>query len=582
MSFRKAKTTPKVFLSDQEKLKELVLGTLKRVSDIVGRTMGPNGRVVLLESDMPGVEDNITKDGVSVFQSLGANSAYEHAIIQMARAAAKRTSDTAGDGTTTATVLSYSIIENLYAFCEKNPKFSPQKAVREINKALRTILVPYIHSRVTKISIDDTQNLARSVAKVSANGDDEIADAVIGAFRAVGFGESSHVTIRQQTGEPHYEVKLIEGFPLPIGYEESVGRLHSTFINDHGQQRVYLNKPCFILFDGQMNDLGPLYPLFDKLNHMVTKEGKNEYKNIVLVAHGFSESALSQLVINWAEAGTLNVVPLRTPMAQFLNSQTHYLYDLSAFTGAKVFGLKDPIQKITSDDLGSGMQDIEIHRFRTSIVGDPDPTNIEVRAEDLQTQLEAAESIAEKTWLQERIGIVTNGIARLTIFGGSSGELKEKHDRVEDAVLSCRSALAHGALPGGCRIAIDMALLLCEQVEAGNPAREVLVQSLLSLPHRLLDNAGYDSEGIKAVINRLIENTNEVYDIENGVFGDAFELGLFDSTKAVEESLCNAISIASVLGTMGGIVVSPRDSVFEREEAGLDALHIRNSSLGQD
>lgn len=581
MSYRKAKTTPKVFISDPATLKPLVLGTLKRVSDIVGATLGPSGRVVLLESDMPGVENSITKDGVSVFKSLGANSAYEHAIIEMARSAAKRTSETAGDGTTTATVLSYAIVEHLYTFCDKNTKYSPQKAVRQINKAVREILVPYIRSRVTKIT-EENRSLARDVAKVSANGDDEIANAVISAFEKLSFGEGSHVTIRQQTGDPHYEVELIEGFPLPIGYEESIGRFHSTFINDHAQQRIYLNKPCFILFDGQLNDLGPLYPLFDKMMHLVSKEGKNEYKNVIIVAHGFSESVISQLVLNWSEANTLNVVPLRTPMAQFLNSQTHYIYDLSAFTGAKVFGLKDPIQKITPEDLGGGMEDIEIFRFRTSIAGDPDPVNIEVRSEDLTVQMDAAESIAEKTWLQERIGIVTNGIARLTIFGGSPGELKEKHDRVEDAVLSCRSALAHGALPGGCRIAIDMALQLCEHLESGNPAREVLVNALLSLPQRLLDNAGYTSEEAKLILDRLIENENEVYDIENGIFGNAFDLGLFDSTKAVEESLCNAVSIASVLGTMGGIVVSPRDSVFEREEAGLDALHIRNASLGQD
>lgn len=579
MSFRKAKTTPKVFISDKDKLRALVLGTLKSVSDIVGATMGPGGRVVLLESDMVGVDDNITKDGVSVFSSLGAANAYEHAIIQMARASAKRTSETAGDGTTTATVLSYAIIENLYAFCDANPKFSPQKAVRQINKAVRELLVPYIRSRATMIT-EENKDLARMVAQVSANGDAEMAKAVIEAFEQVGFGESSHVSIRQAVGDPRYEAKLIEGFPMPIGYEESIGRFQNTFINDQGKQRIILENPLFVLFDGQMNDLGPLFPLFDQLMSLVNS-GKGEYRNVVLVAHGFAENVISQLVLNWASVDTLNVLPLRTPMAQFQNSQTHYLYDLSAFTGAKVFGLKNPIQSITVEDLGSGMKELEVFKFRTSLIGDPDPTNIEVRVEDLTTQLEASEGIAERTWLQERIGIVSNGIARLTIYGGSSGELKEKHDRVEDAVLSTKSALAHGALPGGCRIAIDMASLLETKLEAGDPALEVLTQSLLSLPMRLLFNSGYNEDSVKEIVGRLIDNPAEVYDIENEKFGDAFELGLFDSVKAVEESLVNAVSIASVLGTCGGIVVSPRDSVFEREEAQLDSLHLRNASLGQ-
>jgi chaperonin GroEL (HSP60 family) len=908
MSFRKAKTTPKVFLSDREKLKELVLGTLKRVSDIVGSTMGPNGRVVLLESDMPGVEDSITKDGVSVFQSLGASSAYEHAIIQMARSAAKRTSETAGDGpqpleskvltpngfismgevtvgmevcginqttqkvlgvfpkgfkeiykvefsdnrvveccsehlwqvttnygkekllttanlledykkikngynnykyytpktvvefnedkakmpldpylvglllgdgslsgtgsielslgkpkahilekiklpegltltttfvenknsyrvkingktkdgksifdiveqigllgtlsktkfipkqylfsstesrksllqglidtdghinvrdrfefstvsdslfedfltltnslgisthsailerkknssysetpihrvtelkgdkfgnkitnitatgvhtlmqcikvsnpdnlyitdnfivthnTTTATVLSYAIIEHLYAFCEKNPKYSPQKAVRFINKAVRELLVPYIRSRATKISIDENKELLHSVAKVSANGDSDIADAVIAAFEAVGFGEDSHVTIRQVTGDPSYEVSRIDGFPMPIGYEESLGRLHSTFINDNAQQRIVLEKPSFILFDGQLNSLDALYSLFEKMANAVTA-GDESKKNCVLVAHSFSEAVLSALANNWTFDGATRVVALRTPMAQFLHSQTHALYDLAAFTGATVFGMKKPIQHASLESIGSGMQSIEIYRFRASIIGDPEAMNIEVRAEELSTQMKAAESLAEKSWLQERLGIITNGIARLTIHGGSFGELKEKHDRVEDAVLSCRSALAHGALPGGCRITIDMALLLMENLSEDNPAREVLIPALLMLPKRLLDNAGYNKEDSDKVIAQLIDKPEEVYNIETATFGNAFELGLFDSTKAVEESLVNAVSIASVLGTMGGIVVAPRDAAFEREEAGLDSLHIRNSSLGQD
>lgn len=580
MSYRKAKSAPKTFISNQETLKKLVISTMNRASEIVGRTMGPSGRVTLIESDMPGVPNTITKDGVSVFRSLGARDPYEHAIFETARDAAQRTSETAGDGTTTSTVLSAAIIQNLYAFCEKNPRYSPQKAVRHINKATRELLIPYIRSRVTLIT-EDNKDLLRMVAKVSANGDDEIADAVIKAFEAVGFGENSHVTIRQETGDPSYQVEAIEGFPMPIGYEESIGSLGSTFVNDQGTQRIYLDKPNFVLFDGNFNDLGVLFPLFDQLNHKVTKEGKGEYKNVVIVAHSFSEQVISQLVMNWQEVNTLNVVPLRTSMAQFRNSQTHSLYDLAAFTGAEVFGLKKPIQSVSINDLGNNMETFESFRYRTNVVGTPDEVNIEVRAEELEVQLKSAESIAEKSWLQERLGKITNGIARLTIYGGSSGELKEKHDRVEDAVLSCRSALAHGALPGGCRIAIDLALLVMEQLPEGDPAREVLSDSLLELPKRLLDNAGYTSEDQKKVIENLIDNTEQVYDIENEKFGNPLDLGLFDSTKAVEDAIINAISIASVLGTMGGIVVHPRDDAFEREEAGLDSLHIRNSSLGQ-
>lgn len=580
MAFRKAKSAPKVFISDAKVLKSLVIGTMEKAAQIVGATMGPSGRVVLIESDVQGVPNTITKDGVSVFQSLGAANSYEHSILEAARDAAKRTSETAGDGTTTATVLSYGIVKHLYSFCDKNPHFSPQKAVRYINQTVQDILVPYIKSRATLITPDNI-DLLRNVAKISANGDSDIADAVIKCFELLDFAEGSHVTIRQQVGAPRYHVEKIEGFPMPIGYEESIGKLHSVFINDAGRQRIHLKKPLFVLFDGQLNDLSYLDPLFSELDRAVN-QGKEEFRNIVLVAHAFSDNLISTLSYNWSNAGTLNIVPMRTSMAQFASSQSDNLHDIAAYTGAKVFGLKDPIQTVTPEDLGSGMEEIEIFRFRANIIGQSDSTNIEVRAEELTSLLEMAESQAEKTWLQERLGKITNGITRLTIHGGSSGELKEKHDRVEDAVLSCRSALAHGALPGGCRLSIDMALLLCEKLEEKNPAREVLVSALMMLPKRLLENAGYNEEEIDKVILKLIDNTDEVYDIENAVFGKAEVLGLFDSTKAVEESLVNAVSIAAVLGTMGGIVVFPRDEAHEREEAGLDSLHIRNSSMGQD
>src|SRR6202453_4813054 len=144
--------------------------------------------------------------------------------------------------------------------------------------------------------------------------------------------------------------------------------------------------------------------------------------------------------------------------------------------------MKDQIRHATMNDLRGGMEYIEVYRFRTTVVGDPDPTNVEVRAEDLKVMMENPESKAEREWLQERIAKLTNGIAKLTIYGGSNGELKEAHDRCEDAVCAVRSAIQHGALPGGCRLAIDMALKLADELEEGDPAREVLVPSLFTLP----------------------------------------------------------------------------------------------------
>jgi len=574
MSSRKAKSAPKIFEIDSKTLKKKVLDTMHRVSEAVGRTMGPGGRNILIESDYPGIPNKNTKDGVTVFKSLGAIDAYEHLIIEQARDVAQRTATEAGDGTTTATVLAYSIIDNLFEFCEKNPKYSPQKAARRITKVTDDLLIPFIESRSIAIGVEN-KDMLKMVATISANGDSDMAAAVIDAFEQIGYGDSSHVTIRELSGKKGYKVERIEGFPIAVGFEESIGKLHTAFINDQANQRCYLENPLFLLYDGNVNDLVMFIPLMESIGNKFVTEGNSDFKNLVIFAHGFSENVLTQLAFNFSNPNTINVLPMITPMAQFLNSQTHFLHDLAAFTGAKVFGLKDQVSQATLSDLGRGMESFEAYRFRSTVIGDPDPVNVEVRAEDLKTMMENAESQAEKILLEERIGKITNGIAKLTIYGGSNGELKEAHDRCEDAVCAVRSAISHGALPGGCRMAIDMAIKLMQDIPEGDPAREVLVPALLSLPSKLLDNAGYDKEEINDVISKLVQDQDTVYDIENQKYGKAEELGLFDATKAVSESLRNAVSIASVLGTMGGLVCHPRDDVFERAEARLDSEYMR-------
>jgi chaperonin GroEL len=567
---RKAKTAPKIFKTDKKELRDLVIGTMKRVSDAVGSSMGPGGRVTLLESDFPGIPDKVTKDGVTIFKALGASNPFEHTIIETARNVAERVVTEAGDGTTTSTVLAYNIISNLFDFCEKNPKFSPQRATRIIQKALKETLLPYIEERAIKIT-EDNKDILRMVAKISANGDDEIADSVIESFELIGFGANSHVTIRESSGDIGYKVERVDGLPLPIGLEESAGKLSVAFINDQGNQRCFLEKPLFLLFDGAINDVTQILPLINALGEKYVNEGSSDYKNMVIMAHGFSESVLTTLAYNMQDSLTINVVPIMTRMEPFLNSQTHSLYDIAAFTGAKVFGLKNQLSKATLQDLGGNMDSFEAYRFRSTIVGEPDPVLVEARVEEIRQMQKTAESKAESFWFEERAAKVSNGIAKLTIFAGSQGEIKERKDRAEDAVCAVRAAITHGALPGGCRVAIDMALLLAEKYEEGNPAREVLMPSLLSLPQKLLENAGYTQDEIGEIISELVNNRHLVYDVENAEYGKAEELGLFDATKAVSESLKSSVSIASSLGTLGAIVVHPRDEVFERSEAKADA-----------
>lgn len=572
MSHRKAKNAPKVYLSDKDKIQSIVLETMNDISKLVGGTLGPGGKVMLLESDHPGIDDRISKDGISVFMSMAHQNPYKHSIIEVARACSLRTANEAGDGTTTTAVLANEIIKNIFDFCDRNPHESPQKSVRRIKKVMEDILLPYIQSRSIKVT-EESKDLLLNVATVSANGEKALASAVLQCFEEVGYGEASHVTIREASGKSGYSVERIEGYPIPIGLEESSGKYFSSFINDQGNQRCYLQNPKFILFDGAIQDMISLAPIFDAIENRIQKDPSSakELKSIILIANGFSENVISTLSYNFEQEGTLRVVPIKAPLAQFMNAQSHWLTDLAAFTGAKVFGLKHQISEGTIDDLGTGMESFEATRFRGTLSGSPDPVNIEFRAEELKKQIKRAESKAEASWLEERIAKITSGIAKLTIIGSNPADIKERADRAEDAVCSIRSSITHGVLPGGGRVILDMALKIQDELQDNDPAKEVLVPSLLAVINRLLDNAGYNEIDARNVRGRLVENPEEVYDLENQVFGRAEDLGLFDACKAVAEALRNSIEIAGVLGTLGGIVVHPRDSEFERKEASLDS-----------
>jgi len=564
MAVKKVKSPAKMFSSDVDNLERVVVKTMNKIERIVGSSLGPGGRNVIIESELPGIPNKNTKDGVTIFRSLGSQNAYEHLIIEQTRDAAVQTVNEAGDGTTTATIISSALIKNIFEFCKNNKKYSPQKITRLISRILKEDIVPEIKKSSIKIT-QKNMKLLEKVAKISANGDDEMAKAVISAFEEVGYGSSSHVTIQELSGPSGYNVELVEGFPIEKGYEESIGKFHSAFINDQAHQRCILEKPLFILFDGTINDPVQVQQILSAIGEQYVS-GNSDYKNVVIVAHKFTDTVLTNFAFNFSNPNTINVVPLATPMTPMVNGQLHFLMDLSAFTGAKIFDMTNPLSEFTENDFGDGMEKIEIYRFRTTIVGDSDPTNIEVRAEDLKTLLKQSESKIEKQLIEERLGKLTRGIAKLQIYGSSNGELKEKADRAEDAVCAVRAAITDGCLPGGCRMLINLALHLQEKHGDDAVVSDIIGPSLFYPFFKLLDNAGYNQDEVNEILQRMVADRKVVYDVENGEFGDAKKLGLLDATKAVEQALKNAVSIASVMGTLGGIVAFPRDSELENQE----------------
>ncbi len=564
-----------MFTSDDKKLQKIIVETMDEIAGVVGKSLGPGGRVIIIESDLQGIPNKNTKDGVSIFRALGSHDPFKHLIIEQTRDAAIRTVNEAGDGTTTATVISAALIKNLFDFCSKNRRYSPQKVARIIARTLDETLVPSIRKQSIKITTKN-QDLLERVATVSVNGDKDMAKAVIQAFEEVGYGASSHVTIQELSGPSgQYEVKLIEGFPVDKGYEESIGKFHPAFINDQGNQRCLLDKPLFILFDGNITDMVQIQPVLESIGEEYVS-GKSEFKNVVIVAHNFSDQVLTQLAFNFPNPQTINIVPLTTPLSQIINGQLEFLMDISAFTGAKIFDMNNSLLDALPEDFGKSMEKIEIYRFRTTIVGEPDQLNVEDRASQISTRIKQSESKIEKILLEERLGKLTNGIAQLKIYGSSNAELKEKADRAEDAVCAVRAAISHGCLPGGCRVLINLLIGLLAETENKEIMQDVLIPSLAAPFYKLLDNAGYNVDEQQEILGKLLENKDLVYDVENGVFGKAKELGIFDATLAVEQALKNAVSIASVMGTLGGIVAFPRDGQLERQHA-LDEENFRQT-----
>jgi chaperonin GroEL len=577
VQYQKVKSVGKVVVPPGAALEKKILSVMKLASDVVGATLGPGGRPVLLESPEFGLPNKVTKDGVTVFRSLGILDPVEHCIMESARDASVRTATEAGDGTTTATVLSEAIVRRTYEFCKKNPRVSPQRVVMRLKKAFKEDIEPAIRQWAEHPDFETPEGKEAlfNVARISANGEAELAQAVMDCYELI--GDEGNVTLAEEAGPSSYKISQADGYFLETGYEESCGPLAPKFINDVASQRVYLEKPIFVLYYGKINQTGTIQLLMERIGEMWQKEGFNN--NVVIVATGFSERVIADLALNFGEATTINVVPLIVGREMFANSDKEALDDLAAVTGAKVFDPSIPLESALPEDLGKGIDAIEIYRGKTNIVGNSDSLNIEDRVEKLKVRKTQCQSLLEEQWYSVRIGKLSGGLARLTIVGSSNGELRERKDRAEDAIMAVRGAIKHGALPGG-----GWTLLrLCDELATYDDQilDEVLVPALKEPVFKLLENAGFNHDEATGVIAKLSLHDELVYDAMTQEYLPADAGSLLDSVPAVLEAVRNSISIASLLGTLGGAVVYFRDFDLERSEARDTADFIRNANINE-
>lgn len=620
--YQKVRSAAKKVLPRGNQLNRLVLNTMQVVSSVVGDTLGPGGRPVIIERHEQGIPPTVTKDGVTVFRSLGFEG-DEHVIMEAARDCSVRTAQEAGDGTTTSAVLAEALVRYTTNFCQRNPRVSPQKVVERLRHAQQEIIAPAIEKFSVKVDFasDEGQRLLHAVAKISGNGDTELADAVMTCYREV--GDDGNVTIVEVPGHTSkYEVERLNGYPVGVGYEQCCGKFTPEFINDQGAQRCWMPEPAFIVYNGKIHDMQAMIPLLRKVGEAWFEGGFNH--NVVVVANDFSENVIAHFALNFKAENGLNIFPLKAPITPSPTGQIDFLLDVCAVTGATLF---DPLTKpfdageladlgpLFEDDEGKykvrGVEAFEATRFRSNIMGrskeqevageDPLEQGTLQRIAQVREQLSNAGSELDAIMLKERLAKLAGGIARLRVVGSSNGETKERRDRAEDAVMAVRGAIKHGCLPAGGWTLLQLQKLIGEY---NDPILNgVLVPALEEPVRRLLANAGLveDEESghteisdvVKAIrdghlpkdarqLNFAFVNETKaepkVYDAANHAFVGAYTSGLLDSTPAVSEAIRNSISIATLLGTLGGLVVFRRDRELERSEASATEQYLRDAN----
>lgn len=594
MEYLKTKTPAKQVTIKSQKLDDIILNTMKTISSIVGGTLGPGGQPVLIERQEYAIGPMVTKDGVTVFKSLGFTDPTAHCIMEGARDAAVRTANEAGDGTTSATILSESIVSSMKNFCKQNPLVSPQKIVRELELLFKTVIEPKVKSwsRTVTLGKPEDSKVIMSVAKISANGDKDLAEAVMRCYDIT--GDAGNVSITEATGPSKYEVEKIDGYQIEQGYEDTLLKFQDKFVNP-ATGAIVLDNPKFVLYNGKLTDHNSLdnilFALGQAFEEEVIAKGINpndfdtlentsfENRNVVIVANGFSEMVIGQLGINYSNPGTINAVPLLAPLTPQSNGQQQLLLDLAAIASATVLDpLTKPIDRATLYDLGPGVKQFQCGRTKSVVLGYADTDLLEERIEEVQKLLESPLSDLDMNLLRIRLGKLSGGIAKLRIWGSSNGEVKEKKDRAEDAVCAVKGAIRAGVLPGGGHTLARLVSELSKEEYKKYISVGILTKALLEPCYRLCFNSGLNHEEADILVNQLI-NSEKVYDFQEHNWVDPFEAGILDSTPAVLEAIRSSLSIATLLGTLGGTIVQTRNYDFEKEQSASAADWERNANV---
>jgi len=505
--------------------RERMLRGVNVLANAVKVTLGPKGRNVIIEKSFGAPRS--TKDGVTVAKEIELEDKFENMGAQMIREVASKTNDTAGDGTTTATVLAQSIVvEGLKSVAAG---MNPMDLKRGVDKAVLAV-VAEIKASAKKVS--DNSEIAQ-VGSISANGERAIGDMIAKAMEKV--GNEGVITV-EEAKSLETELDVVEGMQFDRGY------LSPYFITNADKMEVQLEEPLILLFEKKLSSLQPMLPVLEA----VVQSGRP----LLIVAEDVEGEALATLVVNKLRGG-LRVAAVKAP--GFGDRRKAMLEDIAVLTGAQVIsedlGIK--LENVALEMLGKAKK-VSITKDDTTIVdGAGERDGIEGRIAQIKRQIEDTTSDYDKEKLQERLAKLAGGVAVIRVGGATEVEVKERKDRVDDALNATRAAVEEGIVPGG-GVALLRASHVLDSVQCENAdekAGVAIVRRALQSPLRqIVENAGVEGS---IVVGKIMENSdpNFGFNAQTEEYGDLVKMGVIDPAKVVRTALQDAASVAGMLIT---------------------------------
>ncbi|HEY8554250.1 MAG TPA: chaperonin GroEL [Burkholderiales bacterium] len=516
--------------------RQRMLRGVNLLADAVKVTLGPKGRNVVLDKAFGA--PTVTKDGVSVAKEIELKDKYENMGAQMVKEVASKTSDVAGDGTTTATVLAQAMVrEGLKSVAAG---MNPMDLKRGIDKAVAAAVEEL--KRISK-PCSDTKEIAQ-VGTISANSDESIGKIIAEAMQKV--GKEGVITVEEGQGLEN-ELEIVEGMQFDRGY------ISPYFINKQDTMTADLENPLILITDKKISTIRDLLPVLES----VAKQGRP----LLIIAEDVEGEALATLVVNNIR-GILKVCAVKAP--GFGDRRKAMLQDIAILTAGTVISeeLGLSLENTTIESLGQAKR-VQVDKENTTIIdGAGKKADIEARIKQIRAQIEEATSDYDREKLQERVAKLAGGVAVIKVGAATEVEMKEKKARVEDALHATRAAVEEGVVPGG-GVALVRALAALKDLKGANHDQDVGIQiarRALEEPLRqIVENAGEDGS---VVFHKVLEakETNFGYNAATGEYGDMFKMGILDPTKVTRTALQNAASIAGLMITTEAMVAElPKD-----------------------